>query len=77
MGFSEVLPSIRKTGSYSINGLRETLGTMALTVLSGDDRNRLTEYKTILRTHLDMLKNPVAVERGRRGGEKAQKTDGN
>ena len=50
---------------------------MALTVLSGDDRNRLTEYKTILRTHLDMLKNPVAVERGRRGGEKAQKTDGN
>ena len=70
--FSEVLPSIRKTGSYSMSGLRDALGTMTLSVLSGDNNDRLTEYKTVLRTHSDMLKDPVAVERGQRGGLKAQ-----
>ena len=70
--FSEVLPSIRKTGSYTMNGLCNTLGTMTLSVLSSGDRNQLTEYKTILKTHENILKDPTKVEMGRRGGLRCQ-----
>ena len=70
--FSEVLPSIRKTGSYSMNGFCNALSGMTLNVLSNNDGEQLTEYKTILKTHLNMLKNPVAVERGQRGGLNSQ-----
>ena len=69
---SEVLPSIRRTGSYSMNNMRTALSTMTLSVLSGDNADQLTEYKTVLKTHVDMLKDPVAVETGRRGGGRAQ-----
>ena len=55
-----------------MNGLCNTLGGMTLNVLSGGDRNQLTEYKTVLRTHVNMLKDPVRVEMGRRGGLKYQ-----
>ena len=30
------------------------------------------KYKTVIRTHAHMLKDPVAVEKGQRGGLKAQ-----
>ena len=45
---------------------------MTLSVLSSGDRNQLTEYKTILKTHANMLKDPVRVEMGRRGGLRCQ-----
>ena len=70
--FSEVLPSIRKTGSYSMNGLCNTLGGMTLNVLLSGDRDQITEYKTILKAHANMLKDPTRVEMGRRGGSKCQ-----
>ena len=70
--FSEVLPSIRKTGSYSMNSLCTTLSGMKHNVLSNNDRDQLTKFKTIVKTHANMLKNPVAVEKGQRGGLKAQ-----
>ena len=70
--FSEVLPSIRRTGSYSMNSLCNALSGMTLNVLSNNDRDQLTKYKTILKTHVNMLKDPVAVERGQRGELKSQ-----
>ena len=45
---------------------------MTLNVLSNNDRDQRTEYKTILRAHTNMLKDPVAVERGQRGGLRSQ-----
>ena len=57
-----------------MNGLCYALSSMTLNVLSNDDRHQLTEYKTILKTHVNMLKDPVAVERGQRGGLKSQES---
>ena len=40
-----------------------------LSAYNGDQRK---EYKTIVKTHANMLKDPVAAEKGQRGGLKAQ-----
>ena len=55
-----------------MNGLCNAHSGMTLNVLSNNDGEQLTEYKTILKTHVNMLKNPVAVERGQRGALKSQ-----
>ena len=55
-----------------MNSLCNALSGMTLNVLSNNDRDQLTEYKTILKTHVNMLKDPFAVERGQRGGLKSQ-----
>ena len=70
--FSEVLPSIRKTGSYTLTDPIEKIQSIALDDLSAYSEDQRREYKAIAETHVNMLKDPVAVERGRRGGEKAQ-----
>ena len=70
--FSEVLPSIRKTGSYTLKDPIEKIQSITLEDLSGYDKNRRREYKTVSKTHANMLKNPVNEERGRRGGLKSQ-----
>ena len=70
--FSEVLPSIRKTGSYTLSDPIEKIQSITLDDLSAYGGDQRKEYKTILETHTNMLKDPVAVERGQRGGLKAQ-----
>ena len=70
--FSEVLPSIRKTGSYTLKDPIEKIQSITLEDLSGYDKNRRRKYKTVSQTHANMLKNPVNEERGRRGGLKSQ-----
>ena len=65
--FSVIFPSIRRTGSYSMNSLCNALSGMTLNILSNNDRDQRTEHKTILRTHVNMLKDP-----GQRGGLKSQ-----
>ena len=52
--FSAVIPSIRRTGSYSMNALS------------------LKDQRTNLKPRINELKDPIAVERGRDGGKKAQ-----
>ena len=70
--FSEVLPSIRKTGTYTLNDPINKLQSITLDDLSAYGENQRKEYKTILKTHANMVKDPVAVEKGQRGGLKAQ-----
>ena len=70
--FSEVLPSIRKTGSYTLNNLIKKLCSITLDDLSAYNGDQREEYKMILKTHANMLKDPVAVKRGHHGGLKAQ-----
>ena len=55
-----------------MKGLWNALSGITLNVLSGGDREQLTEYKTILKAHTNMLKDPAKVEMGRRGGLKCQ-----
>ena len=50
----------------------DKLQSITLDDLSAYGGDQLTEYKTILKTHTNMLKDPVAVEKGQRGGLKAQ-----
>ena len=45
---------------------------MTLSVLSSGDTDQLTEYKTILEAHANMLKDPAKVEMERRGRLKCQ-----
>ena len=45
---------------------------MTHNVLSNNDRDQLTEYKTILKTHANTLKDPAKVEMGRRCGLRCQ-----
>ena len=45
---------------------------MTLDDLSAYNEDQWKECKTIVKTHANMIMNPVAVERGRRGGLKAQ-----
>ena len=70
--FSEVLPSIRKTGSYTLIDPIEKLQSITLDDLSAYGGDQRKEYKTILKTHANMLKDPAKVEMGRRGGLKCQ-----
>ena len=70
--FSEVLPSIRKTGSYTLSDPIEKLQSITLDDLSAYGGYQRKEYKTILKTHANMLKDPVVVEKGQRGGLKVQ-----
>ena len=70
--FSEVLPSIRKTGSYTLNDPIEKLQSITLDDLSAYGGDQRKEYKTIVKTHTNMLKDPVVVEKAQRGGLKAQ-----
>ena len=69
--FSEVLPSIRKTGSYTLKDPIEKLSSITLEDLSAYDWDRRKEYKTILKSQGNILKNPVKAESGQRGGLKA------
>ena len=50
----------------------EKVRSITLEDLSAYNRNQRKEYRTVLETHVNMLKDPIAMERGRRGGEKAQ-----
>ena len=70
--FSEVLPSIRRTGSYTLRDPIEKLQSITLDDFSAYGGDQRKKYKTILKTHANMLKEPVAVERGHHGGLKAQ-----
>ena len=70
--FSEVLPSIRRTGSYMMNDPIENLQSITLDDLSSYGEDQRKKYKAITETHANMLKDPVAVEKGQRGGLKAQ-----
>ena len=61
--FSEVLPSIRRTGSYTMNDPIEKLQSITLDDLLAYGGDQRKEYKTIVKTHANMLKDPVAVEK--------------
>ena len=62
--FSQVLPSIRKTGSYTLTDPIEKVQSITLEDLSAYDGDQRKEYRAVLRTHVNMLKDPVAVEKG-------------
>ena len=49
--FSEVLPSIRKTGSYTVSDPIEKLQSIMLDDLSACGGDQRKEYKTILKSH--------------------------
>ena len=51
----------------------EKVRSITLEDLTAYDGNQRKEYKTVLETHVNMLKDPVAVERGCRDGEKHRK----
>ena len=70
--FSEVLPSIRRTGSYTLNDPIDKLQSITLDDVSAYNGDQRKEYKAIVKTHANMLKDPVAMEKGQRGGLKAQ-----
>ena len=70
--YSEVLPSIRKTGSYTLRDPIEKIQSITLEDFSSYGESQRKENKTILKTHSNMLKNPVSKEKGRNGGLKAQ-----
>ena len=70
--FSEVLLSIRKTGSYTLTDPIEKLKSITLDDLSAYNEDEWKEYKTIVKTHANMLKDPTKVEMERRGGLKCQ-----
>ena len=70
--FSEVLPSIRKTGSYTLTDPIEKIESITLDDLSTYDGYHRKKYKAIAETHVNVLMDPVAVESGRCGGLKAQ-----
>ena len=57
--FSEVLPSIRKTGSYTMNDPIEKLQSITLDDLSAYGGDQQSEYRTILKAHANMLKDPA------------------
>ena len=50
----------------------EKVRSITLEDLSECNRRERMEYKSTVRTHLDMLKDPVNKERGQRGGLKSQ-----
>ena len=62
--FSEVLPSIRKTGSYLMDGLRNTLNSATRDTLLSSDRDRKLENRVILEAHADIVKDPNAAKEG-------------
>ena len=45
---------------------------MTRDTLLSNDKDRKLEYRVILEAHADIVKDPNAVERGRRDGMKAQ-----
>ena len=55
-----------------MDGLRNTLNSATRDTLLSNDRDRKLEYRVILEAHADIVKDPNAVERGRRGGIKVQ-----
>ena len=65
--FSEVIPSLRKTGSYTLGTPIEKLRS-----IQRSDVTDVEEFKEELKEKLDLLKNPAAVEKGRCGGSKIQ-----
>ena len=50
----------------------ENLQSITLDDLSAYGEDQRKKYKAITETHANMLKDPVAVEKGQRGGLKAQ-----
>ena len=48
--FSEILPSIRKMGSYTLKDPIEKIQSITLEDLSGYDENRRREYKSVLKS---------------------------
>ena len=61
--FSEVLPSIRKTGSYTVTDPMEKIQSITLDDLSTYGGYHRKKHKAIAETHLNMLMDPVAVGR--------------
>ena len=63
--FSEVLPSIRKTGSCTLTDPIEKLSSITLGDILHYNDKQIKEYRTILKSQDNMLKDPsgVSIER--------------
>ena len=59
--FSEVLPSLRKTGSYPMNPV-EKVKSITLEDFSECSERQIRKYKSTIKTHLNMLKDSVNKE---------------
>ncbi|CAB4021893.1 Hypothetical predicted protein [Paramuricea clavata] len=69
---SDVLPSIRKTGRYALPGVMEAIDNVKDEKLRQLSEKERKEGRTKLRHKSNIVKDPKAVLRGRKGGLAAQ-----
>ena len=67
----EVLPSIRKTGRYELEDPIQKVLSIGIDELATYDKER-KEYKTIILSHYELLKDKKKQERGKNGGHTTQ-----